>query len=208
MTNELVIDVGAVDDTEYAAFVEEMDRKVPAIVAKGLDLSKLWGNLENRTAKAIILHLTCECLWSISDIAETFGMTRKLAYRYLDEAVRDYIMPEDVDAVRQFELMKLDAQAKVCHEGTKRSFEDEVTVREVLDKDGEVHELTTRRGQSGNPGWQRALTDIGRRRDRLLGLEQPTKVEVDKTERKLVVTEVIVRTPKEAIAAREAGLLK
>jgi hypothetical protein len=127
--------------------------------------------------------------------------------RYLCQVVQEATPWEDVEILRKFELRKCDVWEKNANQGLQKSFEDEVTIKETLTKSGDIVELKTTKPQSGNPAWQRALTDIAKRRAALTGMDKPHKVEVDKTERRLTITEVVV-TREQIQAEKAAGLLK
>ena len=198
-------------DIEYAALVAELDQLIPPVSGKGLDLQQITGNVELRTAKAIILHLSCRG-HSISDISNTLmgvdvKWTPTMVRRCLTNAIAEAAPIEDVDIIRDFELHKLDVQEKACWDQFNRSCEDAVIEREGSTDKGGFSE-TTRKGQSGNPSYLKVLLDIGKRRDALQGLNSPQRVQIDKTERKTQITEVVVTTRAEVEAARNAGLLK
>jgi len=206
-THTDIIDA-TLDDEEFNTLVANMDKLVPPIEGKGIDFTKIQGNYQKRTAKAIILHLTLTHRNSVEEIAAALEVSPTTVHRYLGEALRDTLVMEDVELLRRFEDMKLNEQAKVCWDQFYRSCEDAVTGHETTDEDGNVTTKTTRTGQSGNPAYQKMLLEIYKCRDKLWGLSQPTRVEVDKTDRKLVISEVIVKTPEDVQAARIAGYLK
>jgi len=204
-------------DEEYRDFLIALDKQFPPVSRSGPDFAKIRGDFGMKTAKAIILHMTANRGWSIAEIAETIEATPEMVSRYLADAIRESFPIEDVDIARKFELLKLDEQSRVCKEGLDRSFEDEVSETTTWEDDeghpvaeGEGTRVTkrTRKGQSGNPAWQRALNDIARHRARLLGLEMPTRVETKSERRELKITHVVVATREEALAAKAAGLLE
>lgn len=193
-------------DVEYLQILAKMDAAFPPVSRVGFDFEKIRGNIKGRTAEAIILALALHG-WSVAQIADTLDVSPYHVGRLLAKAIREASPICDVEVLRDFELQKLNEQERVCWEQYKRSCEDEVSAHEVIDKEGEVRELSARKVQSGNPTYQRILTDIGKRRASLLGLDAPSKVQVDKREQKLQITEVIVRTHEEVKAAMAAGLL-
>jgi hypothetical protein len=195
------------EETEFRALLTRLDKEFPPVSGKGFDFSRIRGNFAGRTAKAIVLHLSYTG-WSLAEIADAIGVPVRIVSRYLIEAIREASPIEDVEVLRQFEERKLDEQAKVCWEQFQRSCEDAKETHEVLDKDGNVQTLTNVKPQSGNPAYHRVLLDISRQRAKLNGLEKPVRVEVDKTERKLVVNVVEVKSREEVEEARAAGLLE
>lgn len=216
------------EDAEYEALLVQLDQKIPTVSGQGFDFTRISGNLEARTAKAIVLHLALTGM-SVAEIAERLGRSTMAVSRFLAEAICNASPIEDLEILRNFEMCKLDAQAQACWEQFRRSCEDEVTevttweIEIPVGKDGdrtirkEVPEGTpgaievikrTRKGQSGSPGYQRVLLEIAKHRDKLLGLAKPTKVEVNKTTRTMQISEVVVRTREEVEAARAAGLIK
>ena len=194
-------------DQEYQALLANLDEKFPPVSAQGFDFSKIRGNCTGRTAKAIVLHLALTG-WSVAQIAEAIDAPARSVSIYLADAICEASPIEDVEILRKFEARKLDEQAKACWEQFDRSCQDAVETHEALDKFGEIRELRTVKPQSGNPSYQRVLTDISKHRAKLFGLEKPVQIQIDKREQKLVVSEVIVSTREEAIAAKNAGLLK
>lgn len=194
------------DDAEYDALVAKLEAKFPPVSGEGFDFSKMKGNLKGRTAKAIVLQLSCQG-WSVAEIAEAIGASACAVGQYLASAIREASPLDDVEILREFELRKLDVQEKACWEQFERSCEDAITEKEGSTDKGSFTS-TERKGQSGNPAYIRALLAIGQRRAALVGMDKPTKVHVDKTERKLQVTEVVVTNREEVAAARAAGLLK
>lgn len=209
MSDEIIIEPSReeMDDEEYNKLLAKLDELVPATSGKGFDWDRITGNMEVRTAKAIILNLSCKG-WSVARLAEALEVEPEAVRRYLADAMREACPLDDLDLVRRFEEYKLDLQAEEIHRQFARSCEDEVTVTKITDEEGNVEIRETRKGQSGNPAYQRILIDIARHRARLLGLEKPTQVQVDKTERKLIVNVVEVKNREEALVAQEKGLLK
>jgi predicted transcriptional regulator len=196
------------DEAEYQALLVKLDEQVPPVSGKGFDFSAIQGNCAARTAKAIILFLTCNRRWSVAKIADALEVKTPLVSRYLAEAIREAAPADDLELVRQFEERKLDAREEWLATQAEKSCEPEETIREVLDKDGEIRELKTTKGKAGNPAYDKVLIEIAKHRARLLGLEQPMRVQVDKTERKLQINVVEVRDHGQVLAAKEAGLLK
>ena len=196
------------EEAEYQQFVAEMQQQFPAIPPTEIDFSRLVGKANGRTGKAIVLYLTCKCGWSIDEIATAIGRTPVVVSRYLSEAVREQLTGDDPELSRKLELMKLDSQRRDCVEQFGRSCEDAVETHEVIDKEGEIRELKTIKPQSGNPSYQKILIEISKRVAALEGLDAPTKAEVSKTEQKLIINQITVRTREKVEAARAAGLLK
>lgn len=204
--DEIVIeDVQAREEAEYNALVARLDQEFPPVSGKGFDFSKIRGNFRGKTAKAIVLHLSCVG-WSIADIAEATGASCQTVGRYLANAIYEASPLDDVEVLRQFELRKCDVWEQAANQGSERSFEDAVITREQETKHG-TFTTTIRKGQSGNPAWHRILLEISKRRSALVGMDKPTQVHVDKTERKLVINEIVVKDRKEVQEARVAGLL-
>jgi hypothetical protein len=204
-----VIDVYAPDeDAEYAALIARLESQPPPGDGTELDFGKIAGNAEKRSAKAVILYQTCCRKWSVSRIADRLGISVRAVSRLLAEALAEAIPFGDIELVRQFELSKLDAIEQECDGQFKRSCENEETVRETMDKDGEVRELKTTKGQSGNPAYLRALVEIAKLRARLQGLEKPVKKEVDKTTRRIDIKVVEIKSREDAEKAKAAGLLE
>jgi len=195
------------EDEEYQALLQRLNQEHPPVSGNGFDFSKIRGDFSDRSAKAVVLHLAL-IGWSITDLAETLKVSTNAVGHLLTHAIREACPIEDVEILRHWEEMKLDEQARVCYEQYRKSCEDEVIQREVAGKDGEILVLETRKPQSGNPAYQRILLEISKYRADMLGLKEPTRVQVDKREQKLIVTEVIVKTREEVEAAKARGLLK
>jgi len=187
------------DQRDYDALVADLESQHPLTSGKGMDFQKIRGNFAGRTAKAVVLHLACTG-WSVAEIAAAVGHRPGVVGRYLAEAITEASPLDDVEILRNHELRKLDMQEKFCWEKFHASCQPEESTHEVLDKDGEVRELKSRKGQSGNPAYQRLLTEISKRRAALLGLDRPAKVQVDKTERRLQIQVVEVKTREDALA--------
>jgi len=193
MPEQQLATVDEIEEEEYRAFVAELEERVPAIVPEKLDFARILGDNSRKSGKAIVLHLACNCGWSIREIAEKLGLSATMTRKYLCEAIYEATPLENVEIVRKFELMKLDALERICQVGIERSFEDAESTHETLSKDGDVVELKSRTRQSGSPGWAKVKTEIAKLRASLLGLAKPTEVRVDKTERKLVIKQIIVQ---------------
>jgi hypothetical protein len=211
LTEEDVIDaestsISITEDAEYQLLLSRLSQEFPPVSRQGFDFSRIAGNFAGRTAKAIVLHLSCTG-WSIAEIAEAIDVPTRVVSRYLSEVIREASPIGDVEILREFELRKLDALERLCHEQFTRSCEDAVIETEgSTDKGG--FSSTTKKGQSGNPAYMRAIVDIGKRRDKLLGLEKPQQIQVDKTERKMVVNISRVNSREEIEQAKVAGVLK
>lgn len=192
------------EEKEYLALVQKLDEQFPPVSKRGFDLTKIRGTVEGKTAKAIVLQLSCSG-WSIARIADTLGVPTQAVGRYLTEAIRDAAPIDDVAILRDFELVKMDAWEQWVHEQANRSCEDEVTVTETEGEKGSVV-TTKRRGQAGNPAYIKLLLEIGKRRDKLLGTEKPTRVEINKQERKVEIHVVEIKTREDALAAQQQAL--
>jgi len=209
MTEDFPIDVyTAEEDSQYESLLRRLESAPPPGPGRDFDFASMSGGCDKRTAKAIVLYLTCRNHWSIIQLSERLGVSTTVVTRLLHEAIQEAVPIDDVEVIRKFELCKLDSMARVCTEQFERSCEDaieEVERWEIDDDKGrpvEVEEGTpgarrvirrTRKGQSGNPAYQRMLMEIAKHRDKLLGLARPTRVEIDKTERKMVVNLVEVK---------------
>jgi hypothetical protein len=201
------------DDEEYQNVLTTLATLAPPNPNRELDFTRIYGNCAARTAKAIVLHLAGHG-WSVAEIADIIGAPANVTERYLRNALDDENPIDDatIDVLRRLELEKIRLLEKWLHEQKARSCENavtEVTTWEI-GEDGEEHQLVkrTEKGQAGNPSYVKALNELGKRRDRLLALETPTKVQIDKTERKLVVSEIIVRSRDDIAAAKEKALLQ
>lgn len=198
-------------EAEYQSFLAKLDTLAPP-EGKGLDLGRIQGRLDQRCAKAVILDYARKG-WSRADLAELLStpewpITPRSVGRLLADALREAADDDDTELLRQFEISKLKMAEQFCHEMLKRGQEPTVTVKESLDKDGEVIELRTTHPPKPNPAWQKHLLEISKHLDKLQGLSKPTKVEIEKKEQKLVVNQVVVKTREEVNAAMAAGLLK
>ncbi len=191
---------------EYRQLLEQLEASAPPVSGKGFDYSKIRGTFRGRTAKAIVLHLSCQG-WSVKQIGDEIGIPTTVIGKYLSEAIQEASPIEDVEVLRNWELRKLDVQEQSCWEQFERSCEDAITTEEGSSEKG-GHSKTVRKGQSGNPAYIKALVEISKHRAKLLGLEAPKRLEVDKREQVLKVTQVVVRNREEAAAAEAAGLLK
>jgi hypothetical protein len=204
--SEKTIDVyDAEEEAEYNALLATLAEKFPPVSSKGFDFSKIVGNCVGRTAKAIVLHLSCHG-WSIAQIADALGIEIHAVNRYLGEVLQEVGGTEDVELIRNFELRKLDAWERDAWKQFDRSCEDAVTVTEIVTDKGTSSNTKTE-GQSGNPAYLKLLLDIAKHRDKLLGLARPTKIEVNKTERVLKIKQIVVTTHEEANAVKAVGLL-
>ena len=211
MTNQLPAIRGytLAEEAEYQALLARLPEEFTPVPRKHFDFTKICGNPLSRTTKAIVLHLFCVG-WSVPDIGELIDAPPRATARYLVAAMREAcpLDPEDVSTIREFELRRADIETKEAWAQFRRSCEDGVTETRTTDAEGNETKKVVRKGQSGNPAYLRILQEIGRRRERLLGLAQPLKVSIDKTERKLQITQIVVKTREEALAAKAAGLLE
>lgn len=203
MTDELIAFTDQ-EEQEYRDLVQKLDEQFPPVSKRGFDFSKIRGTVEGKTAKAIVLHLSCSG-WSIARIADALAVTTQAVGRYLTDAIRDAAPIDDVGVLRDFELVKMDAWEQWVHEQAARSCEDEVTVTETEGEQGATV-TTKRRGQAGNPAYIKLLLEIGKRRDKLLGTEKPTRVEINKQERKVEIHVVEIKTREDALAAQQQAL--
>lgn len=122
--------------------------------------------------------------WTYQRIADHYGINYRTAYDAVQDALRD-IIKEPAEAVRQFELDRLDAELERL-EGL------EAAAREVLER----HHITVSNGQVVRLEGEPILDDApvlaaidrllrieeqrrrnGESRRKLLGLDQPAKVE-------------------------------
>lgn len=204
---EIIDDAEDEIDAEYEELLDKLDAEYPTISAKGLNLRQICGDPEARTAKAIVLHLVCTG-WSVAEIAERLEQKPAVIRKYLAQAMVEAAPLDDIELIRRFEDHKLDVQSKAAWEQFRRSCEDEVTERTTIDDEGKETTQTTRKGQSGNPAYLRALMEIAKHRALLQGLAAPQKVEVNKTEKTLHIQEIIVTNREEALAAKAAGYLE
>ena len=118
---------------------------------------------------------------SKAQIAELLGVSVDVADRYLTEVLADFSRTEDVAAIRNFEMMKLDALEQWIWKQAEKS------------------------GKKGaaNPAYARALVEVYKHRAKTLGLEAPRRLQIDSTEQKLTVNIIEVRT-REDIARLDA----
>ncbi len=192
-------------DVEFDELVARLNEQFPILPPRSIDFSRFKGS--NRTAKAIVLHLCTSAGWTPIEVAESLDLSTPRVYQLLYDAIQDNVCPDDIETIRQFEIMKLDAWERMAIEGRDRSFGEEVVTTETETKDGTFTTTRTTPLQ-GNPAWSRVLTEIQKRRSALTGLDKPTKVSIDKTSRSLIVTEVVVKNREDVIALKNAGLLE
>jgi len=208
------------EDEEYAQMLVELEKKYPK-AAKGFDFSKIGGSFEFKTGKALVLHLSLAG-WRAAEIAEALDLPEKQIARYVTDAIAEAIDPLDADSLRHKMWAELMLQRKLMFEQWNRSCQDEVTETEtwVVDTEDGVQDASPddpgarrvvkriTKPQTGNPAYQRAMIDALKQIDKLLGVSMPTKIEVDKTERRLQITEVVVTSREQVEEAKRAGLLK
>ena len=205
----LTIDEVNPQDAEFCAMVDALVNEYPSIDSKGFDLTKIKGPLQRRTAKAVVLHLTLSG-WSVSQISEAIGVHPATVADNLESAIREAAPLDDVELLRDLALQRLGSYERLAVEHFHKSCEPKVT-RTCCDgdSDGKGDQMVTRtEGQSGNPAYLRVLIDIDKRKAALLGLDQPTKMSIDKTTRQLIVKEIIVTNASDVAAAKAAGLLE
>jgi hypothetical protein len=204
-----VIPVSVDDDVEFQQLVDKLLAEFPQVNSPGFDFSKIRGTLNQRTGKALVLHLTLSG-WSITQIAAALDVEPSRVSNQLVRAISESAPLDDIELLRQLELQRLGEMEKMIREQFVRSCQNKV-VKTVSDGDGEGHGemlVTRTEGQSGNPAYMRILVEISKRRAALLGLDASTKVSIDKTSREMVIHEVVVNTREDAIALKNAGLLK
>ena len=202
-----IIDVvTAEEDAEYQALCAQLEALAPPVSGASFDLQSLRGNAEQRTAKAIILDRSCKGV-SVADLAELLHCNPALVSRYLMEAIQEASPIDDIEILRKWELAKIDAEIKWLKEQQERSCQDKETTTVTKTKDG-TFTTTRTEGQAGNPAYSKVLMDLGKRRAALLGLDKPAKVSVEKTERKLIINVVEVKSRADVEAAEAAGLLE
>jgi hypothetical protein len=202
------------EDAAYASFLAALDATHPPPASAGFDFSRLTGRLRGRSAKAAILHLAYTG-HSVSEITRYLGASRNLVSRYLAEAISEASVPEDLEVLRQWELQKLSLMEKWCWREWRRSLKPEETLKyAALQEEGRSADDPDTlpvigrilKGRTGNTAYMRILLDIAAHRASILGLNKPTAITMDKTERKLNVTIVEVRNRAEAIAAAQPRL--
>ena len=194
------------DEAEYQRLLVTLNQEHPIAGSKGFDFSRLKGIFPDRCTKAIILQLALTGHRK-QDIAEWLGYSLPAFMRWFDEAVAEAIPIEDVEALRKVELEGLELQKRESWDQFHGLAPPLVITTERETKDGTFTTIVTK-GYAGSPAYQKILLDISKQRSDLLGLNKPTKTEVSKTERKVVVHVMEVKNREEAIAAAAAGLLK
>jgi hypothetical protein len=181
MDNTPAIRGGVVDDdADYRALLARLDEEFPTVSSGGFDFSKIRGLAHTRTAKAIILHLSLVG-WSPEQIGEAIAVPPDMVQRYLHAVMSEAAPVEDVEALREIERRKLTVYERASWEEFERGCQRD----------------------DSNPAWIRVLLEIAKRRASLDGLDRPTRVSIDKTERKLVVTEIVVKSAAEARAMKQ-----
>ncbi|HUW09566.1 MAG TPA: hypothetical protein VM537_07525, partial [Anaerolineae bacterium] len=67
-----IIDVYPEDEErEYQDLIRKLNSVAPPVSSEGFDFSQIRGKFSGRTAKAMVLHLSCHG-WSMVEIAEAF----------------------------------------------------------------------------------------------------------------------------------------
>lgn len=207
MANDLIISDDEILQDGGMQVLSEADRRdleslekalhecYPAVTQDGFDFNKIRGNLEGKTAKTIILALTCHG-WSIAKISDHLEIKPKVVRNYLADAVREAAPIQDIEVARQLELHKCDVLEEAAWKSFQRSCEDAEVVTTSETKDG-TFETRTVKGQSGDHTMLKTLLETSRHRAALLGLNKPTQVKIDKTVKNVKLQLVEVRNRQE-----------
>ncbi len=206
MGNEIIEALDSSDDAEFQELVNHLLDEHPKVESKGFDLTKVQGRPGSRSWKAVILHLTL-CGWPVSQIADALGSTPHKVSAALAVAIQEAVPVDDVEILRSLEIQKLGAWEQKANELLHKSTEPTVTKQFRETEDGRELETRTIAESRANPIYIKILLEISKRRSALLGMDQPTKVVVDKTTKQLTVRQIVVTTPAEVAAAREQGLI-
>lgn len=189
-------------EAEFNALVDKLVADFPTITSKGFDLKKIKGNLDHRSGKAMILHLTLAG-WTVAQIASSIGCEPQTVHNNLVSAIREAAPLDDVEDLRTLEILrlnKIDQDCELAWLGTLESTEER-TEREPAD--GGVEITTKTLPPKPNPAFKKLQADIVKIRAALSGLNAPTKHEVSKDIRKVVLVKRVVDTRAQALAAQD-----
>lgn len=214
MANDLdVIDVTPPpsDEAEYGKLVLKLNEQFPPLPARAIDYSRLKGS--RRIAKAIVLHLCTAAGWPPRDIADAVDLPVTKVYDLLYDAIGDNIQSSDLEAIRTFEILKLEAlerkandllergehpTKKVTHSKTVMEGEDDSP-----DHIGEIIKTEVIPPQP-NAAWGKLILEISKRRAALLGADSPTKMQVNKDVRQVQIKVIEVHNREQAMEGQKA----